>query len=45
MKNKVVLEPVWISDAFKFCETEFYNIVTTVTRDDDSQNIYTVPVG
>ena len=44
-KNEVVLQPGWISDAFDFCEPEFYSIVTTVTRDDDSQNIYTVPVG
>ena len=43
-KNEVVLEPGWISDAFEFREPEFYTLVTTVTRDDDSQNIYTVPV-
>ena len=30
---------------FKLREPEFYKIVTTVTRDDDSPNIYTVPVG
>ena len=27
------------------CEPEFYKIATTVTNDDDSLNIYTVPVG
>ena len=43
-KNKVILEPSWISDAFEVRELEFYNLVTTGTRDDDSQNIYTVPV-
>ena len=45
VKNKVVLEPGWISDNFEFHEPEFYKLVTTVTRDDDSQNVYTVPVG
>ena len=45
MKNEVVLEQVWISDAFKFCETEFYNLVTTVTSDDDSRKFYAVPIG
>ena len=29
----------------QFRELELYKLVTTVTRDDDSQNIYTVPVG
>ena len=43
-KNEVVLQPGWISDAFEFREPEFYKLVTTVTRDDDSQNIFTVPV-
>ena len=43
-KNEVTLEPGWISDAFEFREPEFYKLGTTVTRDDDSQNIYTVPV-
>ena len=33
-----------ISGAFESCETELYKLVTTVTRDDDIQNIYTVPV-
>ena len=45
MKNEVVLEPGWISDAFEFREPDFYKIVTAVTYDDESQNIYTVPVG
>ena len=44
-KNDVVLEPSWISDAFEFREPKFYKLVTTVTRDDDSPNIYIVPVG
>ena len=43
-KNEVLLEPGWISDAFEFHEPELYKLVTTVTRDDDSQNIFTVPV-
>ena len=45
MKNEVVLELGWISDYFKLSEPEFYKLVTTVTRDDDSQNIHTVPIG
>ena len=44
-KNEVLLEPGWISDAFELCEPYFYKLVTTVTHDDYSQNIYTVPVG
>ena len=44
-KNKVVLKLGWISDAFEFRESEFYKLVTTITCDDNSQNIYTVPVG
>ena len=44
-KNEVVLRPGWISDDFDFCEPEFYKIVTTVTCDDNSQNIYNVPIG
>ena len=43
-KNDVVLEPDWSSDAFEFCEPGFYKPVTKVTRDDDSKDIYTVPV-
>ena len=38
-KNDVILKPGWISDAFELSEPEFYKIVTTVTRDDDSPNI------
>ena len=44
-KNNVVLQTGWISDAFELRDPEFYKLVTTVTHDDDSQNIYTVPVG
>ena len=44
-KNEVVLEPFWISDAFELRESEFYKLVKTVTCDDDSPNIYTIPVG
>ena len=44
-KNEVVLQPGWIRDTFEFRELELYKLVTTVTRDDDSQNIYTVTVG
>ena len=44
-KNEVILEPGCISDSSKLREPEFYNLVTAVTPDDDSQNIYTVPVG
>ena len=40
-----MLEPGWISDAFEFPAPIFYKLVTTVTCDDDSQNIFTVPVG
>ena len=43
-KNEVVLEPVWISDAFELCEPEIYNLATTVTRDDESKNIFTVSI-
>ena len=43
-KNDVVLEPGWISDDFELSEPEFYQLVTTVTRDDDGSNIYTVTV-
>ena len=45
MKNEFVLELCWIRDAFDFHEPEFYKLVTTITRDDDSPNIYTIPVG
>ena len=44
-KTEVVLEPGWISDDFESREPEFYKIVTTVTRDDDTKNIYNVTVG
>ena len=44
MQKKVLLQPVWIRYDFQFREPELYNLVTTVTRDDDIQNIYTVPV-
>ena len=44
-KNEVVLEPSWISDAFELREPELYKLVTTVTCDDESPNIYFVPVG
>ena len=44
-KNEVVLEIGWISDYFELRKPEFYKLVATVPRDDDSQNIYTVPVG
>ena len=43
-KNDVILKPGWISDAFELSEPEFYKIVTTVECDDDSKNIYTVPI-
>ena len=43
-KNEVVIEPGWISNDFELREPEFYKLVTTVTCDDDSPNIYTVPV-
>ena len=42
--KRIVLQPSWIREAFEFREPEFYNLVITVTRDYDSQNIYTVPV-
>ena len=35
----------WISNAFELHETEFYKLVKTVTRDNESRNIYTVPIG
>ena len=44
-KNEVVLQPGWTSDAFELREPKFYKPKKTVTRDDDSQNIYTVPIG
>ena len=44
-KNEVVLEPGWVSYAFKLRKPEFYKLVETVIRDDYSQNIYTLPVG
>ena len=43
-KNEVVLETGWISDAFELHVPEFYKLVKTVTRDDDSRNIYAVTV-
>ena len=43
--NEIVLQPGWISDHFELREPEFYKLVTAVKRDDDIQNIYTVPVG
>ena len=44
-KNEVVLEPGCISDTSELCEAVFYNLVIKVARDDDSTNIYIVPVG
>ena len=44
-KNEVVLVPGWITDDFELRETKFHKIATTVTRDYDNGNIYTVPVG
>ena len=44
-KKIVVLEPGWISDAFELLEPELYKLVITVTRDDDSPNMYNVPFG
>ena len=44
-KNEIVIEPCWLSNALELREPEFYKLVTMVTRDYDSQNIYTVPVG
>ena len=38
-KNEVVLEPGWLSDAFELRESQFYKLVKTLTRDDDSPNI------
>ena len=43
-KNEVVLEPGWISDDFESIEPELNKLVTMVTRDNESRNIYTVPV-
>ena len=43
-KNDVVLEPGLISDTVELCAPEFYNLVTTLTRDDNGPNIYTVTV-
>ena len=40
-----LLEPGWIGDAFEFRDPSLYKQVKTVTRDDDGENIYTVPVG
>ena len=44
VKNNVVLEPGWISDAFDFREPEFYKLVKTVTRDDESQEKILYPL-
>ena len=44
-KNEVVIESGWISNAFELRKPEFYKLVTMVTRDDDSQNVYNVTVG
>ena len=44
-RNGVVLELGWISDYFELREPELYKLVKTIKRDDDSRNIYTVPVG
>ena len=44
-KEIIVLKPGWIRDDFKFCGSEFYKLVTTVTRDEESKSIYNVPVG
>ena len=44
-KNEVVLEAGWITNAFELREPESYKLVTTVTLNDDSKHIYTVPVG
>ena len=44
-KNEVVLEPGWISGAFDFRDIWFHMLVTTITCDYESPNIYTVPVG
>ena len=45
VKNEVVIEPGWIRNAFELREPEFYKLVTTVTRDEDSRNIFTLPIG
>ena len=44
-KNDIALEPGWISDDLELREQELYKLVKTITRDDDSPNIYNVPVG
>ena len=44
-KIEVVLRPDWKRGDFEFREPERYNLVTTVTCNYDSQNVYTVPVG
>ena len=44
-KNEHVLEPGWISDAYEFREPELYKIATTVTCDDENENMYYLPVG
>ena len=40
-----MLEPGWINDAFELRKPEFYKLVATVIFDDDSPNLFTVPVG
>ena len=44
-KKEVLCEPGWICDAFELRAPELYKLVTTITRDDESRKIYTVPVG
>ena len=44
-KNKFLLEPGCINDAFELREPEFYKLVTTVTCDNDIRKKYTVTIG
>ena len=45
VKKEFVLQPGWIMDAFELSEPELYKLVKTVTYGDESQTIYTVPIG
>ena len=44
-KRKFYVNQVGVVMLFELDEPEFYKLVTTITRDDESRKFYTVPVG
>ena len=44
-KMKLYYNQVGLVKFFEFRDPELYKLVTTITRDDDNQNIYTVLIG